>query len=199
MCITRAALRQRHRVILVHGPVSDNISKMMPASSRLKRIAVRSAAQMHQVMMKWAPKANVVVMNAAVADFTPVALSHVKLKKAEQGLILRLKPTVDILNELGALKTRLRNLILIGFALETGAGTSANARRAARLAEANRKLHAKNLDAIVLDTPAAMGADKADFTMLLSNGRMRQFKRVSKVDFARHVVALGVELFYDPL
>lgn len=193
VAIARVALGQRlsHRVILIHGPIGDNVLKRLPRSKRLSVVPVRSAADMLAAVMKNVTKANAVIMNAAVADFTPSDVSGVKLKKASSGLVLRLKPTVDILNALGQKKKRRDNFALIGFALETGSGKTAAQRNASRTAEALRKLRDKNLDAIVLDSPRAMGADASDFTVISRDGRVRQFRAMKKSEFAKVLVALA--------
>lgn len=189
--IARAAVNQGHRAILIHGPISDSVLKTLPRAKGLSEIAVRSAADMHAAVMKNISKADAVVMSAAVADFTPVDVSGVKLKKASSGLVIRLKPTIDILKALGLKKSRGGKFALIGFALETGSGKTAAERRAARVSEAQRKLRDKNLDAIVLDSPHAMGAEASDFTVISRNGNVRQFRAMSKTDFAKVLVALA--------
>ena len=191
VAIASTAISRGHKVVLIHGPVSESVLTGLPKSKRLKIIAVRSAAEMHRAVIKHVKTANVAVMNAAVADFTPAELSTTKLKKAEQGLVLHLKPTVDILKELGRIKTKKQTaLTLIGFALETGKGSTLKARRASQLAEAQRKLHDKNADAIILDAPHTMGADNGDFTIIERGGALSQC-RMSKQNFAVEIVKLG--------
>jgi phosphopantothenoylcysteine decarboxylase/phosphopantothenate--cysteine ligase len=191
VALARAALSKGHRVILIHGPISEMVLKTIPRSKQLSIVAVRSAADMLTAVMKNLAKADVVVMNAAVADFTPADVSGVKLKKASSGLVLRLKPTVDILKALGQKKSRGGKFALIGFALETGSGKTAAQRRVARVREAQRKLRDKNLDAIVLDTPHAMGAEASDFTVISRDESVRQFRAMTKTDFAKVLVALA--------
>lgn len=191
----RAALAAGCRVILVHGPVADELVRHLPQSSSLRRVPVRSCAEMHRAVLAVLPKVNVVVMSAAVADFTPAKVSAVKIKKAKAGLVIRLKPTVDILKHLGAIKRmRRKPLALIGFALETGSGRSAAQKLRARFAEARRKLESKNLDAIVLDTPAAMGAERAVFHVLRASSEKTETVRATKEAMAYRLVRLGVEL-----
>ncbi|MBI3830248.1 MAG: hypothetical protein HY291_12070 [Planctomycetes bacterium] len=195
----RAAFAAGCRVILVHGPVADELVRSLPRSNALRRVPVRSCAEMHRAVLAALPKTDVVVMSAAVADFTPAKVSAVKIKKARAGLLIRLKPTVDILKHLGALKRKRRKpLALIGFALETGAGRSAAQKLRARFAEARRKLESKNLDAIVLDTPAAMGAERAVFHVLRAGSKKTETLRASKEDMARRLVRLSFELNRRP-
>jgi phosphopantothenoylcysteine decarboxylase/phosphopantothenate--cysteine ligase len=186
-------LRRGERAVFVHGPIHESVLERLPRSRALKLRPVRSAADMCRATLAESRSADVIIMSAAVADYTPVTTSATKLKKARQGMTLRLKPTVDILRELGkqqASKSAHRPL-LIGFALETGSGKSPAARKRLQLSEAQRKLRDKNLDAIVLDSPAAMGADVSDFTVLLRSGERLSFRRISKSAFARRLVKLA--------
>jgi len=188
--IARAAVRRGYRVILIHGPLPETVQRAIPASRRLAAVPVRSAADMHRAVMKHVAAANIVVMNAAVADYTPARTARVKIRKSSRGLTLRLRPTVDILRQLGELKQRRASLVLIGFALETGAGSTALRRRASRVAAARRKIEQKNLDAIVLDTPAAMGAARGSFAVLPRAERERIYRGVTKRKVAALVVGL---------
>jgi phosphopantothenoylcysteine decarboxylase / phosphopantothenate---cysteine ligase len=190
--ITRAALQQRHRVILVHGPVAAEVLSIVgrPTHGRLDRKPVRSAADMLGAVLSALPSTDAVIMNAAVADFTPAKLSAIKLKKKGSGLTLRLKPTVDILATLGCLKrTRKRELTLIGFALETGRGRTPATRARSRIQEALRKLAAKNLDAIVLDTPAEIGAREGVFQIVARTAESARFQGTKRA-FAARLIAL---------
>jgi len=192
--LARAAHHEGHQVILIHGPVHESVLEPLRNLKRTTLVAVRSASQMHRAVMQHFKQADVVIMNAAVADFTPANASPIKLKKASSALTLRLKPTVDILKALGEAKQN-GVPVLIGFALETGKGSTAAARRASRQREALRKLEAKNLDAIVLDTPAAMGSDASTFTVFTRGiARGQNFADLSKQLFAAKLVRLAAQL-----
>jgi len=191
VALSVSVVRAGHAVILIHGPVHDSVLASVQNLTRVKRIAVRSAADMHRAVMANVSRCDVLIMNAAVADYTPAATSVLKLKKTDQTLTLKLKSTVDILQALGALKKR---PLLIGFALETGTGNTAAQRKKSRLSEALRKMESKNLDAIVLDTPAAMGGDVSDFELLSGHCRPQTFKKMSKRDFAEKLVRFSLQL-----
>ena len=193
IAIVAAAIRLGHRATLVHGPVAESILDTLPRSSRLRTVPVRSTREMYLAVMKQARNVDVVIMNAAVADYTPVKVASIKLKKnGKRQLSLRLSPTIDILYRLGRLKKKLKIRVLIGFALETGMGQTGRQQRKSREMEALRKLKDKNLDAIVLNTPMAMGAEKSDFTVFLAGaGRREDYSSMSKADFARVVVKLA--------
>ena len=121
-------------VVLVAGPVSRQTEH--PA---IRRINVESAAEMFEQVMNYAEDSHIIVSCAAVADFTPDRKAGLKLKRGEEELVLKLKPTCDIAAELGRRKQK--GQVLVGFALETDDETG----------NALRKLHKKNLDLIVLN------------------------------------------------
>jgi phosphopantothenoylcysteine decarboxylase / phosphopantothenate---cysteine ligase len=82
---------------------------------------VRSAADMHAAVMASAAGADVVIMAAAVADYTPAEPAAGKIAKSDAPLTLTLKRTPDILADLGGLRARLGGSrpVLVGFAAET--------------------------------------------------------------------------------
>lgn len=110
--VAAAAVARGADVLLVAGPVS------LPAPEGLRRIDVRSAAQMHAAVMAALP-CDIYIGAAAVADYTPVEISPCKLKKraGQDGLTLELVRTRDILAEVAAHAQRPR--IVAGFAAET--------------------------------------------------------------------------------
>jgi len=111
-----AEARQRGaRVTLVAGPTRVEA----PAVDEIVR--VRSAAEMHDAIVTAASSADVVIMAAAVADFTPASTSAGKVAKADGPLTLTLNRTKDILGELGARRAAIGAMgpLLVGFAAET--------------------------------------------------------------------------------
>lgn len=150
--LAEAALRRGHRVTLVHGPVALRLARA-PAG-RVRVVAVTSAAEMDRACRAAWPGCDVLIMAAAVADYAPHRPSRRKLKKTRESLTLQLRPTVDILAALAA--GRRPDQIAIGFALETHAGRTA----------AQRKLTRKCLDAIVLNSPAAIGTTHSQVEVL---------------------------------
>ena len=117
------ARRRGARVTLVAGPTRVE----PPTVDEL--IRVRSAAEMHAAVTRDATRADVVIMAAAVADYTPAAPSSQKVSKADGPITLTLDRTPDILAELGRLPSRASTGVpmLVGFAAET-ADTDARAR-----------------------------------------------------------------------
>lgn len=110
------ARRRGAQVTLVAGPTRLDL----PAVERVVR--VRSAAEMHEAVMRAAAGCDVVIMAAAVADYTPAQRAAGKIAKTDGPLTLTLERTKDILADLGALKDALGAAapVLVGFAAETG-------------------------------------------------------------------------------
>jgi phosphopantothenoylcysteine decarboxylase / phosphopantothenate---cysteine ligase len=112
--VAAEAARRGARVVLVSGPTSIDV----PAGVEL--VHVRSAAEMYEAMRAAAADADVVVMAAAVADYTPASRADGKIEKQDAPLELRLVRTRDILFELGKTRGAGSRPILIGFAAESG-------------------------------------------------------------------------------
>jgi phosphopantothenoylcysteine decarboxylase/phosphopantothenate--cysteine ligase len=112
--LAAAARRRGARVTLVVGP-----TRLDPPAVD-ETVRVRSAAEMHEAMMAAASAADVVIMAAAVADYTPSAPSSGKIAKLEGPLTLTLNRTRDILADLGARRAAATaGPVLVGFAAET--------------------------------------------------------------------------------
>ncbi|MGB6058587.1 MAG: bifunctional phosphopantothenoylcysteine decarboxylase/phosphopantothenate synthase [Microthrixaceae bacterium] len=120
-------------------------STKTPTGPEITRIEVETANQLHQAVQSVAPTSDVVVMAAAVADFTPVAVAETKLKKRDGVPAIELVPTVDILAGLGANKPT--GQTLVGFAAET---TDVHV-------NAQAKLRDKGADILVVNDVSAPG------------------------------------------
>ena len=113
--LAEAARQRGAHVTLVAGPTRLD----PPATDEFVR--VRSAAQMHEAVMRAAAGADVVIMAAAVADYTPAQRAEGKIAKADAPMTLTLERTKDILADLGAMREAMGGTapVLIGFAAET--------------------------------------------------------------------------------
>ncbi|MFP4227484.1 MAG: bifunctional phosphopantothenoylcysteine decarboxylase/phosphopantothenate--cysteine ligase CoaBC [Salinivenus sp.] len=136
-----AAARRGATVTLVTGPTA-----LDPPAGMDEVVRVETAEDMHEAVQARRGTTDLVLMAAAVADYTPADPSASKRKKDASDLTLRLRRTPDILKTLGEHKREEQTLV--GFALETDEG----------LANARRKLSDKNLDWIVLNNPTEEGA-----------------------------------------
>jgi phosphopantothenoylcysteine decarboxylase / phosphopantothenate---cysteine ligase len=115
--VAAEAARRGASVTLITGPVHVD----QPTVSEV--IRVRGAEEMHEAVMSRADAADVVVMAAAVADYTPVARAPQKIAKnpdPAETLTLTFRRTPDILAELGQRRlARGAGPVLVGFAAET--------------------------------------------------------------------------------
>ncbi len=168
--LARAALDAGGQVTLVCGPIECE----PPDGAALVRVV--SAAEMRKAVLERFDQADTIIMAAAVADYRPAKRVAGKIKKTGRELVLRLGPTDDILAELGRRKG---GRILVGFALE-----AENARE-----NALRKLREKNLDLIVVNSPAAMGAEIADAELLFPSGESQTLSHLAKSGIARRIIA----------
>ena len=139
--LAEEARRRGAEVTLVAGPTRLE----PPAVDQLVR--VRSAAEMHEAVMRAAARADVVIMAAAVADYTPAQRAADKIAKTDGPLTLTLERTKDILADLGGMRDALGGAapVLIGFAAET----------ADVVERARAKRARKNVDMIVANDVSA--------------------------------------------
>jgi phosphopantothenoylcysteine decarboxylase/phosphopantothenate--cysteine ligase len=167
-------------VTLICGP-----NKLNTFNHQIKRIDVVSAEEMYHACKKEFQKADIAIMAAAVADFTPVSTANEKIKKSGEELILKLKPTKDILSELG--KNKRKGQLLVGFALETNN----------EVANAKKKLNNKNLDLIVLnslkDKGAGFGFNTNKISIIDKNNKITTFGLKEKSAVAKDIVEKIIE------
>lgn len=98
--------------------VTANLSLPLPAG--VTGVPVVSTADLAREMLARGPEAEIIVMAAAPADFTPVAPSDSKIKKSgDAGLTVDLTQTVDVLKTLSG--RRRDGQVIVGFAAETAA------------------------------------------------------------------------------
>ncbi len=114
-----------------------------PGDLGLDVVEVETAAEMASAVLDRSAGADMVLMAAAVADFRPVEVADCKIKKDGGVPEVRLEPTVDILAELGRIRTG--GQVLVGFAAETD-----DLRQ-----NAAAKLQAKGADLIVANDVSA--------------------------------------------
>ncbi|HQF50197.1 MAG TPA: bifunctional phosphopantothenoylcysteine decarboxylase/phosphopantothenate--cysteine ligase CoaBC [Paludibacteraceae bacterium] len=130
-CASRGA-----EVTIISGPV-----QVKAEHPNIKVVKVESAEEMYNAAEKTFPSQDVVILCAAVADYTPAYPVDEKIKREQKGdFTLELKATHDIAAALGKMKQE--GQLLIGFALETNNEES----------NAKGKCERKNLDFIVLNS-----------------------------------------------
>ena len=99
-------------VTVVSGPTAQ----LMPDTS-VTVVPVRSAKEMYEATQKLFAEADVIILSAAVADYTPAYPADRKIKKKEAHFNIELTKTVDIAATLGQQKQA--GQLMVGFALET--------------------------------------------------------------------------------
>ena len=116
----------------------------LPRHTQISYIDVESAAQLEAAARDQFPGCDLLLMAAAVADFTASEPAPGKLKKdGRSELELTLSPTTDVLAALSELRTE--GQTLVGFAAEHGADAVEVGRT---------KLASKGLDALVINDVA---------------------------------------------
>ncbi len=173
--LARAFAARGADVHLVLGPSKYSVEHPSITVSR-----VTTAAEMHERITSLYTDADITVMAAAVADYTPKDVKKEKIKKEEGVASIELTQTTDILKELGTNKGKDR--ILIGFALETENETQ----------NALKKLQAKNLDLIVLNSLKDKGAGFEHETnkvkLFARDGKELEIPLKSKSEIAKDIV-----------
>lgn len=160
-------------VILISGPTKLNVE------NNVKRVDVVSAEGMYNAVQENILNTDVVIMSAAVSDYTPKETSNSKIKKKTDSLTIELKPTKDILKSAG--ENKKSNQVLVGFALETDN----------ELENATKKIVNKNLDFIVLnslnDKGAGFGYDTNKITIIDKDNNVDDFELKSKSEVASDI------------
>jgi len=149
-------------------------------------IEVDSSAELAEAVKTFFPQVDLLVMVAAVADWTVANPAPGKLKKRAGPPRLEWKETEDVLQWAGRNKTR---QIVVGFALET----------TDHIAGAKRKLREKNADIIILNDPtradSAFGGDSTHLTILTRDGAAVELPLRSKRQAAMNVLDAAAKFF----
>jgi phosphopantothenoylcysteine decarboxylase/phosphopantothenate--cysteine ligase len=175
--LARAALDSGADVTLIAGPVA------LGAPYGVRRIDVRTAAEMRAAVRTEAADADALIMAAAVADFRPADPAQTKIKKETAPDTIRLEPTADILADVADLKSRNgRPIATIGFAAETG-DLEKNARK---------KLAAKRLDLIAANevgrADSGFETDANRVTLFSAGGSAEALPPMEKTEVAEVIV-----------
>ncbi len=163
--IAQAAVNRGANVTLVSGPVA------LAAPLKVKTVNVVSAAEMARKMLELGAEADIIVMAAAVADYTPKNVSDQKIKKSGD-MAIELVRTQDILLSLGEVKKQTQ--LLMGFAAETQDFEE----------NATGKMKRKNLDVIALNDVSRSGegfeSDSNNIVLYFKDGTSKNLGSDSK-------------------
>lgn len=138
--LAEAAMQRGAEVIYVQARTT------VPVPYGVKVVSVRSAEEMFSAVRTHAEAQDIIIMAAAVADYTPVFFSDNKIKKSDGILTVSFKRTTDILKYLGEHKKA--GQFLCGFSMETEN----------LLDNSRKKLQTKNADMIVANNLKTEGA-----------------------------------------
>lgn len=170
--LAREALRRGADVILVSGPAT----LPPPPGAKLERVT--TAAEMKDAVLGAFPKADVVLMAAAVSDFRFKEVHPEKTKKADVAGAITIERTEDILALLGRKKKR---QVLVGFAAETR-DVVPNARK---------KMAEKGADLVVANPVGegrGFGTDTNEVHIIRPSGPVRSTPRLTKREVSRTIL-----------
>lgn len=170
--MAEAAAETGAEVCLVSGP-----SELSPPPG-VETVRVRTAEDMRAAVMDRVAQADVFIGVAAVADFAPAETAGAKIARSDGDLTLALRPTADIIAEVGRTKG---DRIVVGFAAEAGEGDE----------RARRKLEAKDLDLVVLNDVTEPGSgfevETNRVTLIRRDGSTESLPLMLKTDLARRI------------
>jgi phosphopantothenoylcysteine decarboxylase/phosphopantothenate--cysteine ligase len=160
-------------VILVSGPTE------LPLPLGVTAHRVETTDELRQAVAALVPRAAVLFMAAAPADYRPVEPAAAKRPRTTGGLTLELAATPDILGTV----PRPPGCVVVGFALETGGDGVAKARQ---------KLQDKALDFVILNDALEPGAGfdvtTNRVTIIGKAGAPLEVPRLPKRDVAERIL-----------
>jgi phosphopantothenoylcysteine decarboxylase/phosphopantothenate--cysteine ligase len=163
-------------VTLITGPTA-----LVPPTG-VRTFAVESADDMKDAVLAQLPRADAVIMAAAVADYRPVERVTTKLKKKDLGneMTIRMTQNPDLLKAIVA--SRRPGTVIVGFKVETGDATI----------EAGRMLRDKKLDLVVAndvgDPPSVFGSEDDQVAFVSADG-VEKLPLLKKTEVARRLVS----------
>jgi phosphopantothenoylcysteine decarboxylase/phosphopantothenate--cysteine ligase len=179
IALAEAARAAGHPVTLLHGALT------VAPPPGVERVAVRSAREMLDALVRLSPKHPILIMAAAVADYRIARPERSKIASGRQDLKLTLVPNPDLLATIAPSRA---GMITVGFALETG-----NDR-----ARAREKMRRKGCDLMVMNNPrrrgSEFGGDTNEVVILHADGREEALALLPKIDVAREVLRRALAL-----
>ena len=170
--LAEEAQKKGAKVTLISGP-----SALTPPQ-RIDFHKVTTAQEMFDQVFNHYSQADIAIMSAAVADYTPKVVASEKIKKNEEEMTLTLVKNPDILKTMGERK---QHQWLVGFALETENEEE----------NAKGKLQRKNLDMIILNSLKDKGAGFQQDTnkiKIITDTEQKEFSLKSKREVAKDIL-----------
>lgn len=177
--IAKAAFCLGAEVTLVSGPTT------LRKPYGMNVINVLTANDMYEAMISHSSSNDIIIMSAAVGDYSSTHIEDEKIKKNDDNLQLTLQKNKDILYELG--QNKKENQIICGFAMETSD----------LIKHAKEKLLKKNCDMIVanhLKTEGAGFQGDTNVVSILTKDNIQEFGLLSKEELAYKIINLLINL-----
>ncbi len=172
LALADEAARRGHHVTLLLGPVH-----LLPAAAAVELHRFTTCEDLRTLLALHAPRADVIIMAAAVADYRPIpstVRADAKFRRAGGPLTLELESTPDLIAEVSA--HRPRGQFLVAFALEPAASM---------VASAHEKLSRKRVDLVVGNPLQTMDAPTIEAVVVdAAGGETRTPGAVDKSAFA---------------
>lgn len=173
--LAKAAFCLGANVTLVSGPTQ--LKK--PYGIDIKNVV--SAQEMYEEILRISDQQDILIMAAAVADYSSANISEEKIKKNDTQMNLTLHKNKDILYELGQRKKE--HQMICGFAMETNH----------LIENATQKLNKKNCDMIVanhLKTKGAGFKGDTNIVSILTKDGIKEYGLLSKDELSFEILHL---------
>lgn len=178
--IAEAFYLQGADVCVVSGPSCEQLKY-----KGIDLVKVTGSSEMFDAVVQRMEITDIAVMSAAVADYKPVTVADVKIKKKEDNWQLQLEKTKDILQYIG--NNKKPHQFIAGFALETN-----NEKE-----NAIKKLVSKNADCIILNSfnsdNRVFGSHQNKITIIDAAQAEHTFETKSKMAVAGDIVAFIIK------
>jgi phosphopantothenoylcysteine decarboxylase / phosphopantothenate---cysteine ligase len=164
----------------------------LPPVYGIRTIAIRTAEEMLQAVLKELVQTDLLIMAAAVADYRPAQVAAQKIKKGAGELVLELERTTDILAAVAeARKVGGKPHFVVGFAAETEN----------LLANATNKLQSKHLDLIVANdvssSESGFEVNQNRVTLLMPDGTQEPWPLLPKTEVGERILERIVALWKE--
>ena len=180
--VATACVEGGHFTTIITGPVSV----AYPDTAVVHRIT--TAREMHEKVLHEFPQHDLLIMSAAVADYSPRVASG-KLPRLKTGsFMLELFPTPDIVAD--AVSKKRDDQRAVAFSLEQSIDHGGD-----DLVRASEKMRYKHVDLMVYNPLATMESKDISPTLLWPGGRVLKIERSEKAAFAKVLLSHAVALF----
>ena len=143
----------------------------------LKTVRFETSNELEQLLDRYFPMCDVLVMAAAVSDYRPADISFDKIQRSDKTFNLELEPVADLVAACAERKRA--DQVIVGFALEEHRNIAERARE---------KLKQKQLDAIIANPLPTIGADDIDPTLITKDNESHEPGKMNKKRFAEWLV-----------